>query len=144
MYQFLHFHVFWWKLPNSSYYFQILHDSSVSLKITRRYFFRSNVIYFAQRRPIKVQILETFECSDQNSPNFCHVWNNTLVFLQILLHSSVSWDINSLYFFSSWNFIYFQQKEQIKVQIWLNFTWAVENLKCCTLMGSFCKNHIKF
>ena len=135
MYQSLHLHVFWWKLPNSSCHFQILPDSSVSLKTTPRYFFK----YF-----FKVQILETFECSDQNPPNSCHVWNNTSVFLQILLHSSVWWDITSLYFFSSWNFIYFHQKEQMKVQIWLNFTCAVENLKCCTLMGSFCKNHIKF
>ena len=48
-----------------------------------------------------------------------------------------------LYFFSC-NFIYFQQKEPIEVQIWWNFTWAVESLKFCTLMGSFCPNHIKF
>ena len=138
-------------LPNSSCYFpnhksvflQILHDSSVSWKITPLHFFRSKVIYFARKGPIKVQILETFECSDQNSPNSCHFWNNKLVFLQILHHSSVSWDITPLYFFS-WNFIYFQQKEPIKVQIWWNFTWAVESLKFCTLMGSFCKNHIKF
>ena len=48
-----------------------------------------------------------------------------------------------LYFFS-WNFVYFQQKEPIKVQIWWNLTWAVEILKFRTLMGSFCPNHIKF
>ena len=48
-----------------------------------------------------------------------------------------------LYFFT-WNFIYFQQKEPIKVQIWWNFTWAVKSLKYCTLMGSFCKNEIRF
>ena len=139
-------------LPNSSCHFpnhktvflQILHDSLVSWKITPLYLFRSNIIYFAQKGPIKVQILETFECSDQNSPNSCQFWNNKLVFLQILHQSSVSWDITPLYFFS-WNFIYFQQKEPIKVQIWWNFTWAVKIfLKFCTLMGSFCKNHIKF
>ena len=50
-------------------------------------------------------------------------------FLQILHHSSVSWDITTMYLFS-WNFIYFQQKEPIKVQI-------------RTLVYSFCKNHIK-
>ena len=139
-------------LPNFSYHFpnhktvflQILHESLVSWKITPLYFFRSKVIYFARKGPIKVQILETFECSDQNSPNSCQFWNNKLVFLQILHQSSVSWDITPLYFFS-WNFIYFQQKEPIKVQIWWNFTWAVKIfLKFCTLMGSFCKNHIKF
>ena len=73
----------------------------------------------------------------------CHFWINKSVFLWILNHSSVSWDINSLYFFS-WNFIYFQQKEPIKVQIWWNFTWAVERLKFCTLMGLFFPTHIKF
>ena len=139
-------------LPNSSCHFpnhksvflQILHDSSVSWKITPLHFFRSKVIYLARKGPIKVQILETFECLDQNSPNSCHFWNNKSVFLQILHQSSVSWDITPLYFFSL-NFIYFQQKEPIKVQIRWNFTWAVEIiLKFCTLMSSFCKNHIEF
>ena len=51
--------------------------------------------------------------------------------------------ITPLYVFS-WHCIYFQQKEPIKVQIWWNFTWAVKSLKYCTLMGSFCKNHVKF
>ena len=57
-------------------------------------------------------------------------------------HSSMSWEITPLYFFS-WNCIYFQEKEPNKVQIWWNFTWAVESLKFCTMMGSFCSNHIK-
>ena len=35
-------------------------------------------------------------------------------------HCSVSWDITPVYFFS-WNLIYFQKKEPIKVQIWWNF-----------------------
>ena len=85
--------------------------------------------------------LENFECSDQNSPNSCHFWNNKSAFLQILHHSSVSWDTTPLYFFS-WNFIYFQWKEPIKVQIWWNSTWAVGSLKFCTLTGSFCPDHI--
>ena len=138
-------------LPNSSCHFpnhksvflQILHHFSVSWKITPLYFFRSNVIYFAWKGPIKVQILETFECSDQNSPNSCHFWNNKSVFLQISHYSSVSWDITPPYFFS-WNFIYLQQKEPIKVQVWWNFTWAIKSLKFCTLMYSVCPNHIKF
>ena len=72
-------------------------------------------------------LCETFECSGHNSPNSCHFWNSKSVFLQILHHSSGSWDITPLYFFS-WNFIYFQQKKPIKVQIWWNFRWAVEIL----------------
>ena len=39
----------------------------------------------------------------------------------------------------SWNFIIsFWQKEPIKVQILWNFTWAIESLKFCALMGCFC------
>ena len=49
---------------------------------------------------------------------------------------------HSLYFFI-WNCIYFLQKEPIKVHIWWNFTWAVESLKFCTLMGFVRPNHIK-
>ena len=64
------------------------------------------------------------ECLDQNSPNSCHFWNNKLVFIQILHHSSVSWDLTPLYFFN-WNFIYFQQKEPIKVQIWWNQKYEI-------------------
>ena len=41
-------------------------------------------------------------------------------------------------------FLYFQQKEPIKVQFWWNFTWSVKSLIFCTLMGFFCQNHIKF
>ena len=66
-----------------------------------------------------------------------------IVFLQILHHSSVSWDITRLYYFS-WNSVYFQQKESIKVQICWNFTWAGESLKFCTLLGSFYSNDIEF
>ena len=55
-----------------SVFFQILHDFLVSGKVTPRYIFRLNVIYFAQKGPVKVQIFETFECSDQNLPKSCH------------------------------------------------------------------------
>ena len=82
-----------------SVFLQILHDSSLSWKVTPLYFFRSNVIYFVRRGRIKVQTFETFECSDQNSPTSCHFWNNKLIFLQILHRSSVSWGITSLYVF---------------------------------------------
>ena len=94
-------------LPKSSCHFpnckevflQILHYSSVSWKITPQYFFRSKIIYFALKGPIKVQILETFEYPDQNSPNSCQFWNNKSVFVQILHQSSVSRGITPLYFF---------------------------------------------
>ena len=57
-------------------FLQNLHDSLVSWKITPQYFFRSKITYFAQKGPIKVQIFNTFECSDQNLPNSCQFWNN--------------------------------------------------------------------
>ena len=113
------FRVLWWRFakflmsyskpqvtfsPNFGSLFSVTKDNSSIL-------FRSSVMYFAQKEPIKVQIFETFECLGQNSPNLCRFWNKKSVFLQIM-----SWDINPLYIFS-WNFIYFQQKEPIKVQI---------------------------
>ena len=75
-------------LPNCSCHFpnhksvflQILQDSSVSRKITPSYFFRSNIIYFARKGSIKVQNFETFECSDQNSQNFCHFLKQNISF----------------------------------------------------------------
>ena len=44
--------------PNhKSVFLQILHQSSVSCKITPLYFFRSKVIYFAKKEPIKCKFL---------------------------------------------------------------------------------------
>ena len=60
---------------------------------------------------------ETFKCSDQNLSNStCHFPNHKLVYHQILHHSSVSWNITPLYFFSS-NNVCFVQKELINGQI---------------------------
>ena len=104
--------------------FSVFLVSSVPWYIYMCKFFR----LFSARIKIQ-QILLIFEKKKKN--------------LQIFHYSSVSWDITPLYLFS-WNFIYFQQKKPIKVQIWWNFTWAVESLKFCTVVGSFCKNQIKF
>ena len=49
---------------------QILYPSSVSWITTPLYFFSSNNIYFAQKKPIKVKIFETFKCLRQNLSNF--------------------------------------------------------------------------
>ena len=96
---------------------QILYPSSVSWKIIPLYFFSSNNIYFAQKEPIKMKILETFECSGQNLSHFLgQFWNDKSIPLQILYPSSVSWKITPLYFFSL-NNIYFAQKEPIKMKI---------------------------
>ena len=62
-------------LPNSSFHFpndksvslQILYGSLVLWKIIPLYFFSSNVMYFSGKGPIKKQVFETFEYSDQTS-----------------------------------------------------------------------------
>ena len=133
---------------------QFWHFKSVLMKIcqillvifqtTSKFFFlfRSNAVHFAWKGPIKFfrllsaqinihQILAIFETTNWFSFKFC----TTLQYHEIY--------ITPLYVFT-WNFIYFQQKEPIKVQIWWNLTWAVKSLKYCTLMGSFCKNQIRF
>ena len=80
-------------LPNSLWQFwndksipiQILYPSSVSWNITPLYFFSSNNIYFAQKKPIKVKTLETFEGSGQYLSNSsCQFWNDKSIPLQIL------------------------------------------------------------
>ena len=59
---------------------------------------------------------ETFESSGKKFPNFPrHFPNHKSVFLQILHHSSESWNITPLHFFIS-NIIYFVQNEPIKVK----------------------------
>ena len=71
---------------------------------------------------------DDLECSGKNLPNSsCHFPSNKPVFLQILHHSSMSWKITSLYFFSS-NNSYFAQKEPIKVKIFQTFECSDQNL----------------
>ena len=113
---------------------QILYPSSVSWKITPRYSFSSNNIYFAQKELIKMTIFETFKCSSQILSNsLCQFWNDKSIPLQILYPSSVSWKITPRYSFSS-NNIYFAQKELIKMTIF-------ETFKCSSqiLSNSLCQ-----
>ena len=69
-----------------------------------------------RKGPIKKQIFETFESSDQNSPNSCHFWNRKSVFRQIFYQSWVPSNVTPL-FLLNWSIIYFGQKQPIKVQI---------------------------
>ena len=104
-----------WK--HDSVFLQILHHPSVSWNITPLYFLSSNIRYFPRKEPIKVQIFETFECSGQNLSNSsCKFWNNKSIPLQILHHSSASWNITPLWIFTSYIF-YFGYKDPIKVPI---------------------------
>ena len=115
-------------LPNSSSHFpnhksvflQILHDSSLSWDTLLCNFL--------------VQTLYTLHKRDQSKYNFFLSFmkqnigfsSNFAPLFSIMRHSSAV--------LFSWNFIYHQKKEPIKVQIWWNFTWAVQGLKFCTLM----------
>ena len=124
-------------------FIQILHHCSVSWKITPLYFCSSNLVYFGQKEPTK-RNFQTFEWLSENSPNSsCNIWNHKSVFLLTLHHSSVSWDLTLLYFFS-WNFIWFGQKESIKVQNFRLLTAYVKFHQACTLICSFCWRYIKF
>ena len=58
-------------------------------------------------------------------------------------HSAVSRDITLRYFFSR-NFIWFGQKEPIKVQNFRFWTAHMKFHQICTLIGSFCWKYTKF
>ena len=54
---------------------QILYPFSVAWKRTSPYIFGSNNMYFAQKKPIKMEILETYEGSGQKLSDFlCQFW----------------------------------------------------------------------
>ena len=58
-------------------------------------------------------------------------------------HSSMSREINLLYFFS-WIFTWFLQKDPIKVQIFRLLTAQVKHHQICSLIGSFFWKYIKY
>ena len=103
-----------------SFFIVMTHNSTVNLKL----------IHFLlwTKRSYQSSNFDTFKCSGENLQNSsCHFPSNKSVFLQILHHSSVSWKITLLYFFSS-NNIYFAQKETIKVKIFETFECSGQNL----------------
>ena len=64
------------------------------MKYDSVYLFSSNNICFAKKEPIKVKVFGSFECLCQNLSNFsCQFWNGKSIPLQILHHSSVSWNM---------------------------------------------------
>ena len=93
----------------ASFFFVMKNNSSVYFKLI------DSLLWIKGSR--QSANFETFECFGKNLPNSsCYFPNHRSVFLQILLHPPVSWNISPLYFFSL-NIIYFVQKEPIKVQI---------------------------
>ena len=96
--EFCHFTLKWncyfsackWKCLESTSQF------SFSLQCHQTYFlytfFSSNITYFGQKQPVKVQIFEIFKCSGQNLSNSsCQFWTDKSIPLQIWYHSSLSW-----------------------------------------------------
>ena len=100
---------------------QILHHCSVSWKITPLYFYRSNGTHFPQKEPITVKILRISSAQVKIQQILVILETINQFFFRTCHHCSVSGETNLWYFFS-WNFIYFQQKEPIKVQILWNFS----------------------
>ena len=85
-----------WK--HKSDFLQNFHQYSVLSNITRLYFSSSNIIYFGQIQPIKLQYFEIFKCSCSNSSNSsCQFWTVKSISLQFLHHSSLSWHITPLF-----------------------------------------------
>ena len=64
-----------------------------------------------------MKIFETFKCSGQNLSNSsCRLWNDESIPLQILRHSSLSWQMTPLWILSSY-FFNFGVKDLIKIPI---------------------------
>ena len=81
---------------------------------------------------------DTFKCSVENLPNSCHFPSNKSIILYILHHSSMSWEITPLSFFSS-NNIYFVQKSRAPAKFsqisYVNFETTTKFLsKFCILL----------
>ena len=125
-----------WQVNSSSnfasFFIVMTHNSFVNFKLIR--------FLLWIKGPHQTPNFEILKYSGEDLPySSFHFPNHKSVFLQILHHSLLSWKITPLYLFRS-NL----QSSCTKVQSWWNFTWAVESLKFCTLMGSFCPNHVQF
>ena len=94
--KFAKFLLSFWKVKVSfpskfaSIFSAIKHDSSV-------YFFRSNIVYFSQKEPIKVQIFEPFRVLGSKIVKlWCQFWNDKSIPFPILQNFSLSWHITPL------------------------------------------------
>ena len=114
-----------WQVNSSSnfasFFIVMTHNFSVDFKLTLFLLWIKGSHQYAN--------FETFNCSGENLPySSCHFPNHKSVFLQISHHSSVSWKITPLYFFSS-NNIHFAQKKPIEVKI--SFRLLSAQVKIC-------------
>ena len=103
----------------ASFFIVMIHNASVNFKLI-------NVLFWTKESHQSPNF-EIFECSGKNLPNpSCYFPNHKSVFLQVLHHSSVSWNITPLYLLSA-NISYFVQKEPIKGQIFGTFECLCQN-----------------
>ena len=113
-----------WQVSSSSifvsFFIVMTHNSSINFKVIN-FLLWAKVSYQSSN-------FDTFECSGENLSNCsCNFASNKSVFLQILHHYSMLWEITPLYFFSS-NNIYFAEKEPIQVKIFETFECSGQNL----------------
>ena len=99
----------------ASYFIVMTHNSPVN--------FKPYIFYFGKKDPIKVSILRLSSALGKICQIPYVIFQTTSQFLR---HSSVSWKITCLYFFSS--NIYFGQKDLIKVQIFETSECSGQNL----------------
>ena len=103
-----------------SFFIVVTHNSNINLKLIDSLLWTKGSHQSSN--------FDTFQCSGENLQNSsCHFPSNMSVFFQILQHSSISWKITALYFFSSSN-TYFSQKEPIKKKIFDTFECSGQNL----------------
>ena len=104
----------------TSFFIVKLHISPIIFKLMRFLIWRKE----SHQSPS----FEAFKFLGKNLPNSSsHFWKHKSVLLQTLHHSSVLSYISPLYLFS-WNVIYFDQKEPIKVQMFGYFECSGQNL----------------
>ena len=103
-----------------TFFIAMMHNSSVNFKLNS---FLLWITVFHQSPNF-----ETFKCPGKNLPNSSMSFSKPQVSFSSNLHqSSIWWNINPLYFFSS-KIIYFAQKESIEVQIFETFECPGQNL----------------
>ena len=128
-------------IPHASFettvsrFIQILHQCSVSWKITPLYFFISNLYTFDKKNPSKWNF-QTFEWLGENYQiPYIKFETTRQFFFNFASLFSVMRDNSSVFF--SWNCTWFGEKEPIKVQNFRLTTAHVKFHQICTLIDSF-------
>ena len=120
-------------------FIKILYDSSVSWKINLH--FLAQTSYTLDTKSSSKWNFPNFEWLGENSPNSaCHTWNCKSYFLQTFHHSSVSWEITLLYFFS-WLLISFAKSNPSKCKL---PDFRLLTLKLTTFLMLFFKPRVIF